>query len=73
MLSCAGCIVPIGPSSPVDSWLTLRMVFDDEDQAAFMVLGFGPRIEVVSPRSLRDRVNNDLVAAVNRRGATLAT
>ncbi len=64
-------IVVIGPSSPVDPWVTLRLAFDDEDQAAFMVLGFGPRIEVVSPASLRDRVDNDLAAAVNRRRATL--
>jgi predicted DNA-binding transcriptional regulator YafY len=66
-------IVVVGPSSPADPWVTLRMAFDDEDQAAFMILGFGPRIEVVSPVSLRHRVDNDLVAAFNRRTPMAST
>ena len=66
-------VVVIGPSSPVDPWVTLRITFDDEDQAAFMVLGFGPRIEVVAPANLRRRVDDDLAATVSRRTATLTT
>jgi predicted DNA-binding transcriptional regulator YafY len=66
-------VVTIGPSSPADPWLTLRVAFDDEDQAAFMVLGFGPRIEVVSPASLRQRVDRDLAATLSRRGPMLVT
>jgi len=66
-------IMVIGPSSPADPWVTLRMAFDDEDQAAFMILGFGPRIDVVSPASLRERVDNDLAAAVNRRKLVVST
>jgi predicted DNA-binding transcriptional regulator YafY len=60
-------VVKLGPSAPTDPWVTVRMAFDDEDQAAFMILGFGARIEVVSPASLRQRVDRDLVAAVTRR------
>ena len=47
--------------------LLLRLAFDDEDQAAFMVLSFSPRIDVRSPASIRDRIDNDLAAALNRR------
>ena len=65
--------VVIGPSSPVDPWVTLRLAFDDEDQASFMVLGFGSRIDVVAPASLRQRVDDELSAAVNRRTAMLTT
>lgn len=60
-------LVAIGPSSPADPWVTLRLAFDDDDQAAFMVLGFGSRIEVVSPESLRQRVDSELAALLNRR------
>jgi predicted DNA-binding transcriptional regulator YafY len=49
------------------------VAFDDEDQAAFMVLGFGPRIEVVSPASLRQRVDHDLAATLSRRGPMILT
>ena len=66
-------VVVVGPSSPADSWVTLRLAFDDEDQAAFMVLGFGPRVEVVAPASLRRRVHDDLVAAVSRQTPMLTT
>ncbi|HUE86364.1 MAG TPA: WYL domain-containing protein [Vicinamibacterales bacterium] len=59
--------VVIGPSSPADPWVTVRLAFDDEDQAAFMVLGFGPRIDVVAPASLRRRVDEDIASAVSRR------
>jgi predicted DNA-binding transcriptional regulator YafY len=66
-------LVIIGPSSPADPWVTLRLAFDDEEQAAFMVLGFGPRIDVVSPASLRQRIDGDLTASVNRRGLVAST
>jgi predicted DNA-binding transcriptional regulator YafY len=66
-------IVVMGPSSPTDPWVTLRIAFDDEDQAAFMILGFGPRIDVVSPASVRQRVDGDLAAAVIRRKLVAST
>jgi len=49
---------------PGDSeWVTLRVQFDDEEQARFVALGFGPRAVVIEPESLRDRVNSDRAAA----------
>jgi predicted DNA-binding transcriptional regulator YafY len=66
-------VVVIGPSSPVDPWVTLRLSFDDQEQAAFMVLGFGSRIDVVAPAGLRQRVDDELTAAVTRRTPMLTT
>jgi len=43
--------------------VTLRLQFDDEEQALFVVLGHGPRADVVEPASLRDRVATDRAAA----------
>ena len=47
-------------------WITLRVEFDDEDQACFVVLGHGPRADVIEPASLRDRVTADMAAALHR-------
>jgi predicted DNA-binding transcriptional regulator YafY len=47
-------------------WVTLRVRFDDEDQACFVVLGQGPRAEVIEPAGLRERVTADLAAALER-------
>lgn len=44
-------------------WITLRVQFDDEDQACFVVLGHGPRADVIEPASLHDRVAADVAAA----------
>lgn len=57
-----------GAADDADGWVTLRVHFHDEDQACFVVLGLGPRAEVVDPPSLRDRVLADLTAALERAG-----
>jgi predicted DNA-binding transcriptional regulator YafY len=41
-------------------WVTLRVQFDGEEQARFVALGFGPRVEVIEPESLRTRVTSGL-------------
>jgi predicted DNA-binding transcriptional regulator YafY len=60
-------VTTLGPSSPSDPWVTIQTAFDDEDQAAFIVLGFGARAEVVAPVSLSDRVQRELDAVLDRR------
>src|SRR5262249_51251865 len=58
--------VPVGADSvDGDRWATRRVHFDDEEQACFVVLGFGSRAEVVAPAALRDRV----AAEIDRRAA----
>jgi predicted DNA-binding transcriptional regulator YafY len=56
------CHSPKGPAlrSPIDGWITREVEFDDEEQACFVALGFGPRAEVLAPKSLRERVQADL-------------
>ena len=49
-----------------DGWVTLRVQFDDEEQACFVVLGLGPRVDVIEPASLRMRVAADHAAASAR-------
>lgn len=50
-----------GAADP-EGWITLGVQFEDEDQALFVVLGFGPRVRVIDPASLRDRVAADVAA-----------
>jgi predicted DNA-binding transcriptional regulator YafY len=49
-----------------EGWITLRVHFDDEEEARFVVLGFGPRVEVIEPASLRDRVWADVTSVMER-------
>jgi predicted DNA-binding transcriptional regulator YafY len=49
-----------------EGWITLRVQFDDEEQACFVVLGLGPRVDVIGPASLRDRVAADVAATIAR-------
>jgi len=49
-----------------DNWITSRVQFDDEEEACFVVLGFGPRVEVVEPESLRSRILKDIAAMMER-------
>ena len=60
-------VTVLGPSAPADRWITLQARFDDEEQAMFIVLGFGSRVDVVAPPTLRERVERELTAAVARR------
>jgi predicted DNA-binding transcriptional regulator YafY len=52
--------------SDAAGWVTLRVQFEDEDQARFIALGLAPRVDVIEPASLRDRVAADMAAAMER-------
>jgi predicted DNA-binding transcriptional regulator YafY len=55
------------PRSPDgDGWVTMNVRFDDEDQACFLVLAQGARVDVIQPLSLRQRVAGELAAALER-------
>lgn len=49
-----------------EGWVTLRLRFDSEDEACSVVLGLGPRVDVIEPASLRDRVSMEAAAVVER-------
>ena len=52
--------------SASEPWTTLRVQFEDEEQALFVVLGMGSRAEVVAPQSLKTRLYAELAAMVSR-------
>jgi predicted DNA-binding transcriptional regulator YafY len=57
---------PPPPHAGPEGWVTLRVPFDDEEQALFVALGMGARAEVIAPASLRRRVAADHAAALER-------
>jgi predicted DNA-binding transcriptional regulator YafY len=59
---------PAAPDPPADrdGWVTLQVHCDDHEQAMFIVLGFGPRAEVVEPPSLQAEVRQAIAAAAAR-------
>jgi predicted DNA-binding transcriptional regulator YafY len=52
-----------------DGWITLRVPFDHPGEACFVVLGLGPRVDVIEPASLRERVAAEAAAVVARNRA----
>jgi predicted DNA-binding transcriptional regulator YafY len=65
--TCCRVATPPG-DEPVDEdgWVTLRVLFDDEANACFVVMGFGPRVDVLEPVALAARVTQERGAAVRR-------
>jgi predicted DNA-binding transcriptional regulator YafY len=49
-----------------EGWITIRVQFDSENEACFVVLGLGPRVDVVEPESLRNRVSQYVSEAAER-------
>ena len=54
-----------------EGWITLRAQFDDEEQACFIVLGLGPRVDAIEPAKLRERVAADIAAMIARKNEIL--
>lgn len=63
-----GCfsIVDTGSEGNEEGWITMHAQFEDEDHACFIVLGLGPRAEVLEPAKLRERVAADVDKAYKR-------
>jgi predicted DNA-binding transcriptional regulator YafY len=51
-----------------DGWITRDIEFEDEDQALFLAMGFGAKVEVVAPRGFVERVAAETAAALERIG-----
>jgi predicted DNA-binding transcriptional regulator YafY len=51
-----------------DGWEMLRIQFEEEEQACFVVLGMGSRVQVIAPDRLRERVAEEIRAAALRVG-----
>jgi predicted DNA-binding transcriptional regulator YafY len=61
-----GTAKPSSDEQGAEGWVTLRVPFDDEAQAAFVALGLGPNVDVMEPASLRERVAAAHAAAIER-------
>jgi predicted DNA-binding transcriptional regulator YafY len=61
---------PMGDAG-ADGWTTCRVQFECEDEACFLILGFGQRAEVLAPVTLRDRILAEADAIVSRTRASL--
>ncbi len=57
---------PAAAGPDAAGWVTLRVRFEDEEQACFIVLGLAAGVDVVAPASLRGRVAADVTAAMER-------
>jgi predicted DNA-binding transcriptional regulator YafY len=44
----------------------MRVQFDAQGEANFVILGLGPRVEVLDPPALRDRITTDITSMYNR-------
>lgn len=53
-----------GPNA--EGWITMNVRFDDEEQACFLVLAQGSRVDVLEPQRLRERIAAELTAALER-------
>src|SRR5262245_734925 len=47
-------------------WITMHAQFEDEDHACFIVMGLGPRADVLEPPILRERVATDVARMSER-------
>lgn len=59
---------PLPPSDEPGSegWVSVRVQFDDEEQASFVVLGLGPNVDVIEPAGLKARVVAAHAEAIER-------
>jgi len=53
-------------STGADGWVTLHAQFEREEEALFVVLGLGARVEVIAPAGLRERVQAEILALTRR-------
>ena len=55
---------PPTPNLP-DDWQILDIRFEGEEHARFLILGFGPRVRVLEPTTLREKIQAEATALLN--------
>jgi predicted DNA-binding transcriptional regulator YafY len=55
-----------GQGPDAEGWTTMRVQFDDEEQACFLILAQGARVDVIDPVNLRERVAAEWSSALER-------
>jgi predicted DNA-binding transcriptional regulator YafY len=58
-------------SPDAEGWTTFQARFEHEEQAVFVVLGLGARVDVVEPPALRERTLQEANAVVARAASRL--
>jgi predicted DNA-binding transcriptional regulator YafY len=53
------------PALPA-GWSVLHVSFENPDEARFIALGFGARVQVIAPATLRDQVHEEIRSAIAR-------
>ena len=48
----------------------LQVAFENDQEARFVVLGLGARVQVLEPASLREQVREEMRAAMKRMGSS---
>ena len=66
-------VSPASKQADPDGWVRLNISFENEEEACFVVMGLGARVEVLEPAELRAKVIAELDAAVARARALTAT
>lgn len=61
----------LGQVESRDGWETLRVQFDHPEEAFFIVMGMGSRVEVVEPDDLRGRVSEEIRKMTERVNLTV--
>jgi len=60
-------VSPVDDSEPPETkgWVILNVRFENEEEACFVILGFGSRVEVLKPEKLRERIAAEVSAMIN--------
>jgi predicted DNA-binding transcriptional regulator YafY len=62
-----------GAGEGEEGWTRLRVEFNDESEACFVILGLGVNVDVLEPATLRDRVAREVAAMAARAGLRAAS
>jgi predicted DNA-binding transcriptional regulator YafY len=60
-------IAAAAESPDAEGRITLNVQFDNEDEARFVVRGFGPAVDVIEPATLRELIAADAAAVLERK------
>ncbi len=59
-------VAPVEDATQTKGWRTLQVQFDYEEEACFVVLGFGARAKVIKPEKLRQRIAAEVSAMADQ-------
>ncbi len=63
-------VAPASKQADPDGWVRLKISFENEEEACFVVMGLGARVEVIEPTELREKLIAGLSLALERAKAT---